>query len=65
MCHVNSLEYAQGSFGGIQLGDTIINQVNVPLLSINVSTLHVCILNNSHQEMALHKWSIKIYIELI
>ena len=43
MCHVNSLEYAQGSFGGIQLGDTIINQVNVPLLSINVSTLHVCI----------------------
>ena len=59
------IEYAQGSSGGIQSGDTIINQVNVPLLSINVSTLHVSIINNSHQEMALHKGSIKNYIELI
>ena len=59
------IEYAQGSSGGIQSGDTIINQVNIPLLSINVSTLHVSIINNSHPEMALHKGSIKNYIELI
>ena len=31
-----SKEYAQGSSGGIQSGDTIINQVRLPLLSINV-----------------------------